>query len=63
MSGLLKTIHLYMVENRFNVDTNSMIILFFIYMDAFKEENVEELAHKTNFTRGYQFGELWSKTF
>ena len=44
-------------------DPNSIIILFFIHIDAFEVEKVERSAHQTIFTNGTQFGETGYKTF
>lgn len=51
----------HFVSSYFDLDW--IIILFFIYLCAFKVEKVEELAHKTLFTGGTKFSKLWSKTF
>jgi len=39
------------------------MILFFIHLDAFGVEKVEELAHVTVFTGGTQFGKTRFETF
>lgn len=44
-------------------DPDWIIILFFIHLDAFREEKVEESSHGTIFTGGTQFGKIGSETF
>jgi len=44
-------------------DPNWIIILFFIHLDAFGVEKVEESAHGTIFTDGTQFGKTRFETF
>lgn len=46
-----------------STDPNWIIILFFIHLDVFKEEKLEEPACGNNFVNGTQFGELGSETF
>jgi len=44
-------------------DLDSIIILFFIHLDAFRVEVVEESTHGTVFINWTQFGKTRSRTF
>jgi len=44
-------------------DPNWIIILFFIHLNAFFMEKVEESAHVTILNGGTHFGEIGSKNF
>jgi len=50
-------------HNEYIYDLNWIFLLFFIRLDVFEVEKVEELAHGNVFTSGTQFGKMGSETF
>lgn len=47
----------------FAIDLDWIIILFYIHLNAFRVENVEESTHRTIFTGGIQVGKTHFETF